>query len=114
MNFEVALRFFATWEVEFKVLGWNLTLVLASTLALASPLTFVLLLVTLSWFGDLLEFECGFGIDIDINIGIGIRIGIGINSDIDINIGTGIDIDINIGIGFGISINIGIDIGIKI
>ena len=54
MNFYMALGFVAMWEVEFKVCGWNLTLVLALVLtltlvlALASALTLVLTLIALS------------------------------------------------------------------
>ena len=57
----MALGFVTTWEVEFKVLGWNLTLVLASTLAsvltlaLASASTLILTLA--STFGFVYVFS---------------------------------------------------------
>ena len=39
------MGFVAAWEVEFKVLGWNLTLISASTSALTLALALILALV---------------------------------------------------------------------
>ena len=85
-RFKVALGFVATWEVELKVMGWNLNvaLVLASTSAL------VLILA--------MKSPLVLGIGIDIGIGISISIGIGISISIDIGICISIGIDIDIGI----------------
>ena len=62
-RFEVALGFVVAWEVEFKVLDWNLNVTL--TLALPLTPTSVLVLVLASTLALVtLVFECGFGIDI--------------------------------------------------
>ena len=61
-RFEVALRFVVAWEVEYKVLDWNLNVTLTLALPLTPSVLVLLLASTLALIA--LVFECGFGIGI--------------------------------------------------